>query len=152
MEPIMPEELKKNPLFESLDLDEIRRIIGFAERNSYAKGDFVFSQDAEARKLYVIEEGLVNIILQLRPDRQLTIATEAKGGAFGWAALLPPHRHGAAAKCLEPCQLLEIDGNKLRGICYQEPILGVKFMEGLARFIASRLQNTNLAMLGAMWQ
>ena len=152
MEQLMPEELKKNPLFEGLDLDEISKIMGFAERKNYNKGDFVFAQDDEARKLYVIEKGLVNIVLQIRPTTHLTIVTEAKGGAFGWAAVLPPHRHTATATCLEPCQLLEIDGSKLREICYQEPQLGVKFMEGMARFIAVRLRNTNLAMLETFWK
>jgi len=152
MEMLEPECLKKNLLFENLDIDEIEKVIGLAKRQTYNKGDFVFLQDDEARKLYVVENGLVNIILEIRSDTRLTIATESRGGVLGWRALLPPHRYSASAKCFEPCQLIALDGTKLRELCYQQPQLGVKLMEGLARLISTRLNHTNLAVMEAMWK
>ena len=149
---LKPEDLMTNPLFQNFDVKEIEKLLRFVERQSYNKGDFIFRRDEEAHKFYLIEKGTVNIILQLRPTTQLTIATETSRGAFGWSALIPPHSYTAAAKCLEPCQLLALDGAKIREICYQEPRLGVKLMENLARFIAVRLHNTNLAMAEAMWK
>ena len=157
-----PEDLKKIPIFENLDPEEVEKIIGLSERQTYKQGDFVFLQDEEARKLFVVEEGLVGIIIRLSPDYpksveyilnpsiQLTIVTESRFGAFGWSALLPPQRYTASAECFEPCQLLAFEGAKLRELCYREAHLGVKVMEGLARFIAMRIQRTNLQLLGAV--
>ena len=149
---LKPEDLATNPLFQGFDTKEIEKLLRFVERQNYNKGDFIFKQDDEAHKLYIIEKGMVNILLQLKSTTQLTIATETSGGAFGWSALIPPHRYTADAKCLEPCQLLALDGAKVRELCYQEPDLGVKLMENLACFIAKRLQNTDLALVGAMWE
>jgi len=147
-----PEDLMTNPLFQGFDTEQIEQVLRFVERQNYAKGDFIFKQNDTAHQLYIIEQGLVNIRLQIREGTELTIVTEGKGAAFGWSALIPPHHYTADAKCLEPCQVLALDGAKVRELCYQEPTLGVKLMENLARFIAVRLQNTNLAMVGAMWK
>lgn len=147
-----PQELKANPLFQYLELEEIARVLGMSERESFQKGESVFQQDDEAKKLYVVERGLVAMVLQISPEKQLTIVTEGRGGAFGWAALLPPHKHSAVARCQDATELLAIDGPKLRELCFGEPALGVRLMEGVAQFIATRLYNTNLVMLNAMWR
>lgn len=147
-----PQELKANPLFQYLELEEIDRVLGMAQRESFQKGESVFRQDDEAKKLYLVEKGLIAMVLQISPDRQLTIVTEGRGGAFGWAALLPPHKHSAVARCSEATDLLAIDGPKLRELCFGEPALGVRLMQGVAQFIAARLYNTNLVMLNAMWR
>jgi CRP-like cAMP-binding protein len=147
-----PEDLTTNPLFQGFDTDQIEQVLKFVERENYKKGDFIFKQNDTAHKLYIIEQGLVNIRLKIRESTDLTIVTEGKGAAFGWSALIPPHHYTADAKCLEPCQVLALDGAKIRELCYQVPTLGVKLMENLAHFIAVRLQHTNLAMVGAMWK
>lgn len=152
MEPLGIEELKKkNPLFQILENDQAAKVLALAERVKYEKDDIVFEQDQEAKRLFIVEEGLVAMVIQLRPTLERIVATESRGGAFGWAALLPPFRHTTIARCNEPSQLLALDGKKLRELCYQEPSLGVKFMEGLAYFIANRIYWTNLKMIDAMW-
>ena len=149
---LKPENLTANPLFRGFDINELEKLLRCAERQNFNKEDVIFKQGEEGRKLYIIEKGMVNIVLKLKETTQLTIATETSGGAFGWSALIPPHRYTTDVKCLEPCQLLAFDGTKVRELCYQEPNLGVKLMENLACFIATRLQHTNLAMVGAMWE
>lgn len=152
MEILGHEELRRNPLFENLDSEEVQKIMGLSERQTFGAGSFVFSQDEEARKLFLVEKGLVGAIVQLSPTLQLTVATESRGGILGWSALVPPHTYTASAKCFEQSQLLAFEGAKLREICYREPRLGVKVFEGLARLIAVRLQKTNLQVLDAMWK
>ncbi len=151
MEELGPEELKKIALFQNLDSNEMAEILKLSERQEYAKGDVVFRQEDEAKKLFIVEKGLVAMVIQLKPGTERMIATESRGGAFGWAALLPPQHHTASATCQEPSRLLVLDGAKVRDLCYQNPRLGVKVMEGLARFIANRIYSTNLRMLDAMW-
>lgn len=151
METFGPEELKKVTLFQNLDDDEIAKILGLAERRNYGKGEVVFRQDQEAKRLFIVEDGTVAMIMKLRPGTERTVVTEGRGGAFGWSALLPPYRHTTLAKCREPSQLLEFEGARIRELCYQEPLLGVKVMEGLAQFIANRVYWTNLRLIDAMW-
>jgi CRP-like cAMP-binding protein len=151
METLEPEELKKIPLFQNLDRNEMAEVLELSKRQDYAKDDFVFQQDQEAKRLFIIEKGLVAMIIQLRPGTERVVATESRGGAFGWAALLPSHRHTTSAKCREPSRLLVFDGAKVRELCYENPRLGVKVMEGLAQFIANRIYSTNLRMIDAMW-
>ena len=151
METLEPGELKKIPIFQNLDNAGISEILKLSERHNYAKDDLVFQQDEEAKRLFIVEKGLVAMIIQLRPGTERSVATESRGGAFGWAALLPPYRHSTSAKCREPSQLLVLDGSKVRELCYEKPDLGVKFMEGLAQFIANRIRWTNLRIIEARW-
>ncbi|TEU16156.1 MAG: cyclic nucleotide-binding domain-containing protein [Dehalococcoidia bacterium] len=151
METLAPEELKKIPLFQNLDSNEVAEVLKLSERQDYAKDDFVFQQEDEAKRLFIVEKGLVAMVIQLKPGTVRVIATESRGGAFGWAALLPSQRHTTSAKCQEPSRLLVLDGTKVRELCYENPRLGVKVMEGLAQFIANRIYSTNLRMLDAMW-
>jgi CRP-like cAMP-binding protein len=139
--------LQGNLLFSNLTEEEAARILALATPCEFAANEYVFQQGDEAKSLYVVEHGLVAMILQLPPNRNLTIATEGTGGAFGWAAMIPPHKHSASAKCFESTTLLAIDGATLRDLCFEEPDLGVRLMAGLASFIASRLGDTTMVAL-----
>jgi CRP-like cAMP-binding protein len=145
-----PEDLKGNLLFANLGLEQIAAILEISTVEEYASGEVVFRQDDEAKTLYVVEKGLVAMVLNVMPNKELTIVTESKGGAFGWAAVIPPHQRSSSAKCFEPSRLLAIEGEKVRALCLREPDLGMKFMTGLAQFIASRLRDTTLVALEAM--
>lgn len=131
METLGTEALKKNLLFQDLGPEQLKKIIGFSKRQTFEAGSLVFSPDEEAKQLFILEKGLVGIIIQIRPGTQLTISTESKGGLFGWSALVPPHRYTASAKCLEQSQLLALEGAKLRELCYLKPDIGVRIMEDL---------------------
>ena len=151
METLEVGELKKIPIFQNLDDGEMSEILKLSNRQNYAKDDFVFKQDEEAKRLFIVEKGLVAIIIQLRPGTERSIATESRGGAFGWSSLLPPYHYTTSAKCREPSQLLVLDGSKIREYCYEKPHVGVKVMEGLAQFIANRIYWTNLRMMDTIW-
>ena len=153
MEKSLLEELvKKNPMFQNLERDEVAKIFAPSETQNYQAGDFVFAQDQEAKKLFIVEKGLVGMILQLKPGTERMVATEPSGGLFGWNALLPPYRYTTSAKCLEPSQLVTLDGSKVRELCFQEPRLGVRLMEGLASFIANRIYWTNIRLIDDIWK
>ena len=149
---LLEELMKKNLLFQNLESDEVAKVLSLSEKLDYQAGDFIFEQDQEAKKLFVVERGLVGMILQLKPGTERTVATESSGGLFGWAALLPPYRHTTSAKCLEPSQLVTLEGSKVRELCFKEPHLGVKIMEGLARFIANRIYWTNTRLIDDIWK
>jgi len=148
----LEELMKKNLLFQNLESDEVAKILALSEKQNYQAGDLVFAQDQEAKKLFVVEKGSVGMILQLKPGTEQMIATELSGGLFGWAALLPPYRYTTSAKCLEPSQLITLDGSKVRALCFQEPRLGVVLMEGLAQFIANRIYWTNTRLIEDIWK
>jgi len=131
---LKPEDLTTIPLFQGFDIKQIEKLLRFAEERSYNQGDFIFKQNEEAKKLYILEKGTVDIVLNPPSKPQMTIATETSGGVFGLPAIRAPHRYTADAKCLEPCQLLALDGEKVRELCYQEPDLGGQLMENLAFF------------------
>lgn len=145
------EHLKKNPVFRNLDPAEMEKVVGLFERRSYRAGDSVLTQDEEAKTLFIVERGLVGITMRATHTSEVTVATESSGGAFGWSALVHPQRYTASAKCFQDSELFALDGAKLRELCYREPRLGVKIMEGLACLVAMRLDSARVQLLD-MWR
>ena len=141
------EYLRQNPVFRRLTTEEMKMIIDLSETETYGAGDVVFVQGDPAKKLFFVEKGRVGISLQPTSTRQVTVTTEYQGGVFGWSALMPPQIYTASARCFDDCELLAVDGAKLRELCYREPTIGVKAMEGLALLIAGRLDNARLQLL-----
>ena len=66
-----------------------------------------------------------------------------KGEVFGWVALLENHPHRIArATCLEPSQLLRIDGKAALTVLEQDPAAGYVVMRRLSSLIARYLASS----------
>jgi CRP-like cAMP-binding protein len=56
----------------------MEKVIGLSERKTYRAGDFMFKQDEEADRLFLVEKGLVGIIIQATSTMQVTVCTESR--------------------------------------------------------------------------
>ena len=66
-----------------------------------------------------------------------------KGEVFGWAALLENQpRRIARATCLEPSQLLRIDGRQTLALLESDPASGYLVMRRLSSLIARYLASS----------
>jgi hypothetical protein len=64
----------------------------------------------------------------------------AEGELFGISALLGAReRYFYTAVCLEPTEVMELDGPKLMRLCEEQPISGIRIMRRLTEVLAQRL-------------
>ncbi len=126
-------------------------------------GHRFFREGDELRKLYLIIEGAVAIVIGV-PDREakqplsgqltgkmrtkdITVSTVGTGGVFGWSALIPLHISTASAKALTPCRVIALDCEKLRPILEEDPNLAYLMTVKAAQIVRERLRDIRIETL-----
>ena len=91
---IIFEKLSKIELFQQLPPEEIHELVPFITNRTYIKGTTIFHQGEPADSMYIIDEGIVNIV----DDKQnIIIATLHTGDPLGEIALCTGETRSASA-------------------------------------------------------
>jgi len=142
-------------LFDGLNEDELKTLATLGHEENFDEGEVIFQEGTEARRVYLLLEGRVALRFRLPlkpPSRETTIDMVSKGGAFGWSALVKPHRLTATAICSEPTKCLAFEGEALKGLFQENNHVGYVMMEHLAAIIASRLRDVRLQLIREIGQ
>jgi CRP-like cAMP-binding protein len=142
-------------LFNGLSEDELKSVAALGREETFNEGEVAFQEGTEARRVYLLAEGRVALRfrLPLKPlNRETTIDTVGKGEAFGWSALVRPHRLTATAICSEQAKCLVFEGEDLRQLFQENYHIGYVIMENLAAVIAGRLRDVRLQLIREMGQ
>ena len=118
----------------------------------FEAGAIICRQDVEAENIYVIEEGLVSIILELGPTDKRQIQTATNFECFGWSATIPPFRCTSTVKALERTKVLAFKGMELRNLIYTNPKLCAEIAGGVAYVISQRLRAAFSQLMGVSYQ
>ncbi|MFC1910646.1 Crp/Fnr family transcriptional regulator [Chloroflexota bacterium] len=142
------EVLKKSELFNRLDEKQLNEIANMCEAEVFEAGQTLYKQDKFLEKIYVIQEGLVAIILEVGPMAQRQVQSASVYEVVGWSAVLEPHIATATVKALEKTTALSFKGEDLADLCFVKPEIGCRVSRGLARVIAKRLRQAYIQLLG----
>ena len=134
--------LKKLPLLEVLNEEQIELLQPLVENVNCDQDDVIFSQGEEAQFLYLVVEGEVAIRFNPDDGEILTVARVGEGEVFGWSSALGTHTYTSGAVCLRKARLLRIEGTALKKLCEEYPETGILILDRLAGVIAQRLQGT----------
>jgi CRP-like cAMP-binding protein len=145
------EPLRKSEVFEGLTDDELAAIARLAHEETYEAGTRIFAENETAKNLYIVREGRIAILIDIRRGRQTVIDTVVKGGSFGWSALVPPYILTGTAKAVEKSKLIVIPGEELRELCRNNCRTCYTIMEKLATIISGRLRDTRLQLISLMY-
>ena len=146
------EVLRRSDIFHYLNEEELRSVAKMCTRQVFEAGAMICKQDAEEVNTYVIEEGLVSIILEMGPRDKRQIQTAANFECFGWSATIPPFRCAASAKALERTKVLVFKGKELRDLINTNPELCAKIAGGVAYVISQRLRTAFTQLMGVNYQ
>ena len=150
--------LKRTEVFLGLDdseLDKIAALPSCREVN-YETGEVVIRAGEEARDLYVLKEGQVEVVMAVpTKDEQaekVVIDLITKGGFFGWSALVRPHFYVMSAICSKHSTVVTISGAELIALFDREYYIGYKIFQSLARIIGTRLRDLEQVVIrGERW-
>jgi CRP-like cAMP-binding protein len=146
------EVLKRSDVFHYLDEKDLKEVAKLCKSEVFEAGTTIFRQDKEADKIYIIEEGLVSILLELGPTDKRQLQAASNFEAFGWTATIPPYRHLATVKALERTKVLSFDGRTLRNLVNTNPKLCCEVAGGVAYVISQRLKTAYSQLLGCSYQ
>jgi len=142
------EVLKRSDLFRELDDSQLAMIAEMSVAKVFEPGTIIHRQNTMMPQLYIIEEGLVGIILEPGPLSSRQIQAACNFETFGWEAVIPPHMTTASAKALEKTKVLAFKGQELIDFCSHNHELCRVLYQGIARVVAKRLHAAYMQLLG----
>ncbi|MBU1153381.1 GGDEF domain-containing protein [bacterium] len=110
------EYLKQVPFFTNLSEDKLRKITKIAQEKLYSKGSIIFKENDPGDAFYVIKEGKVCVLKQVKEGIDSIIATLEKGDFFGEMALIEGDNRNATVEAVEDCQLIMIRRNEFQAL------------------------------------
>jgi len=146
------EVLRRSDVFHYLDDDDLKVVGTMCTPEVFEAGTTICKQDREQEKLYVIEEGLVSVLLELGAMDKRQIQAASNFECFGWSASIPPFRCLCTVKTLEKTKVLAFNGMELRNLVYTNPKLCAEIAGGVAYVISQRLRAAFTQLMGVTYQ
>jgi signal transduction histidine kinase len=142
--------LKKSQLFWSLSDAQIDKLMEIYREESYRAGERIISEGQNATGLYVVEEGKVALMMEIRigsrTKKQAVIDVISTGQAFGWTSLAERQVSDVSAACIEDTRVLSFSGNMVRRLCDADCDLDHKVMQELLRMVSDRLSSAKATL------
>ena len=146
------EVLRKSELSRTLDDEQLGILAGMCTTQVFEPGEIICKQDRKENKTYVIEDGLVAIILEVGPLSQRQVQAASNFEVLGWSALIEPYTCTATAKATEKTKVLAFDAKELGRLFHSNPNIMYKVGSAVAYVVARRLRSAYTQLLGVTSQ
>ena len=146
------EVLNKSELFRELDNDQLSIIEQMCTPMSFQPGEVIGKQGAKNEYVFVIEEGLIAVIVEIGPLSQRQVQAASNFDVVGWSSMILPDIYIATGKAVEQTKTLAIPGQELCNLCDSNPTIGCKVCRGVARVVAHWLKDAYGQLLGVTYQ
>ncbi len=133
------DELRRVPLFESLDNEAARRLCALLTSIECKVGTFLFRAGDRGDAMYLIERGKVRICVQGTDGRQMTLAELGHGEFFGEMAVIDGERRSADAIVAEDARLAVLSRPHFLSFVRDNPDVALEMLSALA----NRLRRTD---------
>jgi CRP-like cAMP-binding protein len=158
---ISTEVLRRYPHFAGIADACLGEVAKISEERAFKAGDRIFKESGsflvtariyekgeEATHLMLLTEGKVDIALTLGTGEAVVVGTLVKGDLMALSALIPPYHLSATGIAKEDGKLIQIEAKPLRRLCDENPELGYRLMQGVAKGLMTRLQDTRVELAG----
>ena len=142
------EVLKQCPFVRDLNDEQLDIMAEKCYPEVFEVGENLVKQGRIQEKIYIIEDGLVGMYLELGPTNQRQLQSASNFEAVGWSAMIPPCRAQTTVKAIETTKVLSFNGKELIDLCETNPEIGCKVNRALASMIVNRLKNAFIQLMG----
>ena len=143
MRKTIADRLKGVPLFTDLRQKDLDKIAQITHIRKYEPGETVFFQGEPGVGMYIIEEGLISIVLNQQNEEPMKLTDLEEGDFFGELALLDEFPRSADAIAQTPCTLIGFFRPDLLNLLERIPKLGARVILELSRIVGARLRSSN---------
>jgi small-conductance mechanosensitive channel/CRP-like cAMP-binding protein len=128
------ELLKRIDIFAIMDEEQLANIAAAMQKKEFDEKEFIVSQGEEGSSLFIIEEGLVHVLVKDAKGKDKWVAHLQPGGFFGEMALLTGELRTASVRAETGVICHEVDKEVLLPIFQEHPEL----LERISEMMASR--------------
>jgi CRP-like cAMP-binding protein len=132
----------KHPFITALSPDQAEALCLLSTQVRFAPGESILRQREPADGFYLIETGEVSLEYELPEKETVLIQKIGPGELLGLSWLFEPYRWEFSAIAISQVSAKFLRAADVRERCTQDPILGYKLMEQIARVLTERLQAT----------
>jgi CRP-like cAMP-binding protein len=130
-------------LFKGHNDDQLKRIEAIATEVSMEDGQEICREGEEAKALYILKRGTVEVITKIENDIELPVAIlRDPGEIFGSGVLVPPYLYSLTARSAGKGTLRRIEGSALQKLMKEDRDLGCIIMTNLAEHLLNRLKES----------
>jgi CRP-like cAMP-binding protein len=151
---VSTELLRRYPLFAGQNHYMLEEIARLSSEVTKAEGEWLFRENEEATKLYLVLDGAValTVFVYLNGEEQhlATSHSLGKNEIVGWSAIVPPHQYKVGARAVRESHLLEIDALPLRQLLDDNPEYGYHFLRQIAEVVSERFMLVNIQIMSLM--
>ena len=138
------ELLKRVPLFETLDAEELGALSRVALRRTFPRDRVVIMAEEEGDTLFVISGGKVKVSIVSEDGREVILSILGVGDFFGEMSLLDGHPRSANVTTMQETELLMVRRADFLRLVQNTPQIAVKLLSVLA----GRLRKTDRMIEG----
>jgi CRP-like cAMP-binding protein len=143
---ISPEVLRRYPYFATVNDESLKAVAQIADEEAVPAGTQMFSEGDPADTLNIILQGEVEIQYVLGSGERRTVDTLVDGDILGWSAMIEPYKYTAVCTTKKDTKLVAIQAQKLRDLCEQDPLLGYRLTNQIAKLLAHRLEGARVQL------
>lgn len=141
--------LKRVPLFERLEDDELAGLADVTSRQTFARNALVILAEDHGDSFFIIQSGKVKVSVTGQDGREIILSLLGPGEFFGELSLLDGHPRSADVTTVERTELLVIRRSDFVSVIQSYPVIPIHLMVALAtRLRKSDRQVAGLALLG----
>jgi CRP-like cAMP-binding protein len=139
----MLDSLPHAPLFQDITPMETDLLKAYFEPYSCPAGTVIFGQGDPATHLYLITSGKVAIQYKPYDGIPMVLTRLRAGDVFGWSAVIRRAKYTSSVISETNLESLRIHGDQLWDLVDEEPEMGIKTIDRLARMVSPRWENAH---------
>jgi len=123
--------------------EQAERVVALGSHRTLAAGETLFDLGDPAESLFVLEGGRIALFLPMKVqgvEKEVLVEERMPGEAFGWSALVPPHRFTLKASASMESQILGLPRAALLDHFDEWPEVGYAVTRDVAAVVGQRLQ------------
>jgi CRP/FNR family transcriptional regulator len=128
-------------LFDGLSASQLQNLTAITLETQIEEGQWLLQEGHEAKELYVLKEGAVELITKVDDTFELPIAMlRDPGSCFGTSALVSPHTYSLSARCVEAGTIFAIRQGDMQELIREDRDLGCTLLTNWAAHLLNRLK------------
>lgn len=144
------EDLKRQVLFEELDNKSLEKIAQRLQILNFKKGETLFSEGDEARGIYLINSGKIEITKATPDGWRQTIAHFGPGNFCGELSIIENRRHEAKAVATENVSVYLLSMEDFQRIEREDLLLASEILKKLVLILSRNIRLMNERFLKAL--
>ncbi len=136
-------------IFEGLAPEDVSAFLSLGNKQTYSDGTRLFEELTEAKTLYLVIEGCIELRFEMPGKRQhegTVITREEKGAAIGWSVFVPPYAYTLSGYCRGDTVVFEIPKERFGALFEKNFHVAYIIMRNVATVIGERLHRMEDAL------